>query len=180
MGPMAGGMAAGMAVRGRGPPPGYSGYNGQPPQAYQRSMSPPEGGYDGGYGRRPSDPNAPPYGIERNPPQGTANAQGYLAYPGNSDSSIDLPRAESPPPLPGFGNNIPPGIGQAVEMDAMTGSPSHTPVGFDEFNNAQGTLRDSDADVAGMVGLQQSGLPAHLRQGNGRVMSSTSFYSSDE
>lgn len=182
MGPMAGGMVAGMAARGRGPPPGYSnGYNGPPPpQGYQRNMSPPDGEYGVGYGRRPSDPNAPPDNMRRNPSRGNPNAQGYVAYPGNSDSSLDLPRAESPPPMPGLSGTTPLAIGQAVEMDAMTGSPSHTPTGFGSYNNGIGPLRDSDGDVAGMVGLQQSGLPAHLRQGNGRVMSDTSFYSSDE
>lgn len=180
MAPMAGGMAAGMMGRGRGPPPGYSnGYNG-PQQGYPRNPSPPNSDYGMGpaaYGRRPSDPNAPPYGYGRDPSPGPSNAQGYVAYPGNQN--MDLPRAESPPPLPGTGNTPPP-IGQAIEMDATTGSPSHTPVGFGGYNNMPGGMRDSDGDVAGMVGLQQSGLPAHMQQGKDRVISDTSFYSSSE
>ncbi|KAK6956183.1 hypothetical protein Daesc_001456 [Daldinia eschscholtzii] len=38
-------------------------------------------------------------------------------------------------------------------MDASTGSPAHPPQGFGQFNNQ---LRDSDADVAGMLALQQA------------------------
>lgn len=183
MGSVAGGMAAGIMGRGRGPPPGYSnGYN-VPPQGYPRNPSPASGDHNLGpnsYGRRPSDPNAPTYGYGRDASPGPPNAQGYVAYPGSMHST-DLPRAESPPPLPGVDNTPQsPVIGQAVEMDAVTGSPSHTPVGFGGYNNAPGALRDSDGDVAGMVGLQQSGLPAHLMQGKDRVMSDTSFYSSDE
>jgi hypothetical protein len=62
-------------------------------------------------------------------------------------------------------------VGQAVEMDATTGSPSNAPKGFGQF----GQLRDSDADVAGMVGLQQQGIarPATF-------LSESSRYSSDE
>jgi hypothetical protein len=62
-------------------------------------------------------------------------------------------------------------VGQAVEMDATTGSPSTAPKGFGQFPQ----LRDSDADVAGMVGLQQQGIDRHQT-----VMSETSRYSSDE
>jgi hypothetical protein len=60
-------------------------------------------------------------------------------------------------------------VGQAVEMDATTGSPSVAPRGFGQF----GQLRDSDADVAGMVGLQQ-------QLGRRTIASESSRYSSDE
>ena len=53
-----------------------------------------------------------------------------------------------------------PGIGQAVEMDERTGSPATSPHGAGNFPPSQQQnygLRDSDADVNGMVGLQQDG-----------------------
>jgi hypothetical protein len=62
------------------------------------------------------------------------------------------------------------GVGQAIEMDATTGSRSpglHPPGGYG------GGLRDSDGDVAGMVGLQQ-------QRGGGGVVSDGSKYSVDE
>jgi hypothetical protein len=55
-------------------------------------------------------------------------------------------------------------------MDATTGSPSTAPSGFGQFGN----LRESDGDVAGMVGLQQQRLQRHT------VDSEASRYSVDE
>jgi hypothetical protein len=65
-------------------------------------------------------------------------------------------------------------VGQAVEMDATTGnpSPSHPPQGFNG-------LRDSDGDVAGMVGLQQ-GKPITDALCPDKVMSGTSSVYSDQ
>lgn len=129
------GMMGGMMRGGRGPPPGY-GRGG-----YERAVSPP-GGFNQ-YGQRSLGPEGEAYGRNaspRPPPVGE-----YMAY--NPEEVRDsLPRAESPPPLPGDGP-----VGQAVEMDANTGSPSHAPSGFGQF----GQLRDSDGDITGMVGLQQ-------------------------
>lgn len=157
-----GGMAAGALMRGgRGPlppPPGY-GRGG-----YDRGISP--GGSYNQYGRRPSPPEGDMYGRDaspRPPPVGE-----YAAY--NPEEVQDsLPRAESPPPLPGAGPEAL--VGQAVEMDATTGSPSHAPQGF-------GQLRDSDGDVAGMVGLQQQRQNAPVRRDT--VLTDGSRYSSDE
>ena len=135
-----GGMAAGGMMRGGrgGPPPGY-GRGG-----YDRSLSP--GGTYNQYGRRPPGPEGDMYGRNaspRPPPVGE-----YTAY--NPEEIRDsLPRAESPPPLPGGEREG--AVGQAVEMDATTGSPSHAPSSFGQF----GPLRDSDGDITGMVGLQQ-------------------------
>jgi hypothetical protein len=141
---MAGGMAAGAMMRGgRGGPPGYNYDN--------RGMSP-----AGSYGRRPSNPDA-----YQRPPQ----AGEYTAY--NADDRSSLPRAESPPPLPGLETGV---VGQAVEMDATTGSPSTAPKGFGQFGN----IRESDGDVAGMVGLQQQRLQRQT------VDSDVSRYSTDE
>lgn len=60
-------------------------------------------------------------------------------------------------------------IGQAIEMDATTGSPSHTPIPFQPMQ-----LRDSDSDVQGLVGLQRQ------REHRESPMSLTSAYSSQE
>ncbi|OLN96458.1 pH-response regulator protein palI/prr-5 [Colletotrichum chlorophyti] len=158
---------------GRPPPPGYQ--NG--PGPYDRRPSP-ANGYGppppaGPYGRAPMDA-APGYSSSVNsstnpslpsiPPQ-----QGYEAY--NPDRA-SLPRAESPPPLPG--DAAAPMVGQAVEMDAVTGSPAHPPQGFGQF-------RDSDADIAGMVGLQQNnGGNRSSPQRHETYMSEGSRYSTDE
>jgi hypothetical protein len=51
-------------------------------------------------------------------------------------------------------------IGQAVEMDEQTGSPASPNAphgGFPPSHQQNYGLRDSDADVNGMVGLQQDG-----------------------
>ena len=81
-------------------------------------------------------------------------------------------RAESPPPPlpiqhPGEINTI----GQAVEMDAYTGSPQMSP----KFDRPM-QLRDSDSDVQGLVGLQQQQQPID-REASASV---TSVYSSHE
>lgn len=153
-----GGMAAGQMMRGgRGgpPPPGY-GRGG-----YDRGMSP--------YGRRPSPPDGPDMYGRNISPQPPPVGQ-YAAY--NPDESRgSLPRAESPPPLPGLDTEGP--VGQAVEMDATTGSPSNAPKGF---VTQYGQLRDSDGDVAGMVGLQQQRQPVP----RDTTISDASRYSTDE
>lgn len=136
-----GGMAAGAMMRGGrgGGPPGY-GRGG-----YERAVSPP-GGYNQ-YGRRPSGPEGEAYhrNTSPRPPPGGE----YAAY--NPEEIRDsLPRAESPPPLPGDAQIA--HVGQAIEMDANSGSPSHAPGGF---GTQYGPLRDSDGDITGMVGLQQ-------------------------
>ena len=60
-------------------------------------------------------------------------------------------------------------IGQAIEMDARTGSPGQTPTFTQPMQ-----LRDSDSDVQGFVGLQQQ--PKHRDS----PLSLTSVYSSQE
>ena len=153
---MMGPMAAGAMMRGgRGPPPGYPNGNGRP---MYRGESP--GGSYGPSGRRPGPgpPGGPGYGGD-----------GYGPYNG-SNNRDSLPRAESPPPLEMHAPGV---VGQAVEMDATTGSPSHAPAGF---GNHIGGLRDSDSDVAGMVGLQQQ----HTNLGrHDTVTSDASHYSSE-
>lgn len=153
-------MRGGGGNRGRGAPPGYG-----PARSYDRGQAPT---YDG-YGTRPGPPDA--YGRDMSPAPPPVGQ--YAAYnPGEQaqeePARDSLARAESPPPLPHEGM-----VGQAVEMDATTGSPSMTPQGFGHFNQ----LRDSDADVAGMVGLQQQRLPERQTSA---IVSESSRYSSDE
>lgn len=167
MGPMAAGAGAGMIAgdmvgRGqRGPPPGYS--NGHPAQGrvgpghYSREQSPAPYGPAGPYGRRGYSPGPAPgpgYARQRSPaPPPNQGDRGYGAMiqspivPGTG--AMDG-RESPPPPLPIMLQNDGM-VGQAIEMDANTGSPSHTP-GFAPPNH----LRDSDVDVQGMVALQQN------------------------
>ncbi|KAI0149582.1 pali-domain-containing protein [Xylariaceae sp. FL1272] len=154
----------GGARGGRGPPPpGYPGGA----MAYDRR---PSAGSQGGYGpdrqMTADHPNGPYDANPSMPTIGTSGA-GYAAYrPGQAD---DLPRAESPPPLPG--TELP--IGQAVEMDERTGSPAR----FGQFNNnPSNNIRDSDTDVAGMLALQEARIPSAQREEH---MSEGSKYSQE-
>lgn len=139
------------------------------------------GGPQGGYGRGP-----PPQGYGQRPPNqddnygqnyggnnyGAAPAGGYAAYNGQPDDRSSLARAESPPPLGGVDSGP---VGQAIEMDATTGNASPnggSPRGFGQFGN----LRESDGDVAGMVGLQQQKLDRQTVMTEDTV----SRYSTDE
>ncbi|KAI9050438.1 hypothetical protein LZ554_005602 [Drepanopeziza brunnea f. sp. 'monogermtubi'] len=154
-GPGQGGMMRG--GRGGGPPAfGRGGYD-------NRGQSP------GGYGQRRPSPGpgysqyAPPI-----PPENGSGGQ-YAAYnPDMDESRSSLARAESPPPMPGLDG---PEIGQAVEMDARTGSPSAAPSGFGQLGN----IRESDNDVAGMIGLQQQ-----RSQNRETIDTEASRYSTDE
>ncbi len=149
------GMMAGAMMRGGmgAGPPGYNpGYN-------NRGISP-----AGSFGRRPP-PTEPGSGYGSAYQQQPPAVGGYAAY--NPDDRSSLPRAESPPPLPGLELGV---VGQAVEMDATTGSPSTAPREFGQFGN----IRESDGDVAGMVGLQQQRLQRQT------VDSDESRYSVDE
>ncbi|KAK5998724.1 pH-response regulator protein palI/prr-5 [Cladobotryum mycophilum] len=129
----------GMRGGGRSPPPGHNNMAGP----YDRRPYPgPQAPY-GGHPLPASDPS-----LNRS----TSNGNGtYTAYTPN----FDLPRAESPPPLPGSfpDANSNYAIGQAIEMDATPATTtSSTPAPY-------GQMRDSDTDVAGMVGLQQGRMP---------------------
>ncbi|KAL7621583.1 regulator of ime2 [Parahypoxylon ruwenzoriense] len=166
----------GMMRGGRTPPPTYPG--GGP---YDRRPSP-AGAY-GNYGPgRQASPGPPggPYGMEPMPPPPMPNLPAGQAGPGNyqaynPDRVSDLPRAESPPPLPGIDDANERPIGQAVEMDASSGSPGPAPRSFGQFNNQ---LRDSDADVAGMLALQQARTSSAQRHDT--YMSEGSRYSQED
>ena len=176
LGAMAVGAGAGIVAgemmgRGeRGPPPGYG--NGYSPQGrggqgqYTRDMSPASYGGPGAYDRRPSP--------------GPPSAPGSYGYDGRQRSPAPQ-RAQrfqenSPPPeLPGHQPEGATGIGQAVEMDATTGSPSQTPQ-FGPMHN----FSESDSDVQGLVGLQQNRVGSPLRHDPSLLTSPTSLYSSQK
>ncbi|KAL8645491.1 MAG: hypothetical protein Q9210_006677, partial [Variospora velana] len=173
-------------------PPSAPGYARQPspgppsnPAGYGRRPSPGPPSHPGGYGRQPSPGgrSVPLGGYGRQSP-GLPSASGPFARqrsnsnPGGYDHHGRQPspgayqgqgmRAESPPPpMPIPANEG--AIGQAVEMDATTGSPSRTPVPYQPMQ-----LRDSDSDVQGLVGLQRR------REHRESPMSLTSVYSSQE
>ncbi|KAI0390730.1 pali-domain-containing protein [Xylariaceae sp. FL0594] len=123
----------------RAPPAAYGAYG----PGRRTSPAPPGGSYDD----NSSVPSVATGGVAT----GVATPVAYQAY--RPDDSSDLPRAESPPPLPGLDVPEPGLVGQAVEMDARTGSPAHAPAGFGQFNSQ---IRDSDTDVAGMLALQEA------------------------
>lgn len=131
----------GMPYRGRGGPQGM---RGPPPPGWQGPPSM-------GRGVAPSTmamAGAPMMGRgQQGPPPGYGASYGY---------ENDMP----PPGLPPFSrsNGSPApmddaAIGQAIEMDERTGSP---PVQAPMNGMGQYGLRDSDGDVAGLVGIQQS------------------------
>ena len=148
---------------GRRPSPG-------PPSApggYGRRPSPGPPSAPGGYGRQPSPgPPSAPGGYGRQSSPGPPSAPGFYAYGGRGPSpgppGAPSSRAESaPPPLPHQESIV---IGQAVEMDAFTGSPSRSPV-----PRRQPQLRDGGYD-AQAIGRQ----PQHNKDS---PMSLTSVHS---
>lgn len=173
-------------------PPSAPGYGRQPspgppsnPGGYGRQYSPGPPSNPGGFARQPSPGGrSAPGGNGRQSPglptsSGVYPRQRSTSNPGSYDHNSHQPspgvyqgqgmRAESPPPpMP----EIPasePIIGQAIEMDATTGSPSQTPAPIRPMQ-----LRDSDSDVQGLVGLQQQ------REHRESPLSLTSVYSSQE
>ena len=117
----------------RGPPPGQP--RPGPPPGYAH-------GYSHGYGDDGS--NGGFYAGGAAVALGMGAAAGAMAMQGRSRSM----EQQRPPPDPyATAPDLP--IGQAIEMDERTGS---MPGGTSAPNYG---LRDSDADVNGMVGLQQ-------------------------
>ena len=138
---------------GRAPPPGYT----NAPAQYDRGPS-----ADAYYGQPSSTSLDHSLNASNNASMRSVN-NGYEAY--NPDN--ELPRAESPPPLPG--SEPARGKGPLMEMDA---APSEPTPRFQQY----GDIRDSDVDVAGMVGLQQGRGPGR----HDTIMSDGSRYSTDE
>lgn len=168
---------------GYGTPPSMRGGYGPPPRGGGRPPPPSYQGSPGPYDRRPSPagsygpgPGPVPYGVRR-PSPGPPSAPGYAnqltsnmppagGYAAYNPARDDLPRAESPPPLPGFDDV--PASDQAVEMDAT----SHGRGGVGQYG-----IRDSDSDVAGMLALQQGRLMPDRHE---TYVSEASRYSQDE
>ncbi|UKZ74082.1 hypothetical protein TrVFT333_001738 [Trichoderma virens FT-333] len=162
---------------GRSPPPmNYSSddMGGQ----YNRRQPPPRQAFADGRGG--------PYAGAQQPPQSDA-AVNYgapsrnVSNSGSNNSSNrfvpyrpdpDLPRAESPPPLPEATESAVSSVGQAIEMDATPAA------GASNGDGQYGNLRDSDTDVAGMVNLQQGYQPSSARRET--FASDGSKYSEDE
>lgn len=142
-----------------GPPSAPGGYRGGPlPGGYGRGPSPPQQIVPGGYGGGPL--TGGDYAFARQEAQA-------------GQQPIQLYRNEPSPPLPlqhpGDGEII----GQAIEMDARTGSPG---LASPQFPGTQ-QLRDSDSDVQGLVGLQKQGANKEHRDS---PMSLTSVYSGEQ
>lgn len=130
---------------------------------YNRMPSPSQQGYAGA----PQQPLQSDVPMNPNSSGGTAGNT-YVPYRPN----IDLPRAESPPPLPEPTESAVSSVANAIEMDA-------TPAAGASSNNGQfGNLRDSDTDVAGMVDLQQGQQPLSTQRDT--FASDGSRYSQDE
>ncbi|PNY25153.1 pH-response regulator protein palI/RIM9 [Tolypocladium capitatum] len=159
----------GAPMRGRGGygPPGRGG-----PRGGRAGYGPPpRGAYGMRGGRAPGqydrNPSADPYYGQPSGglPDHSFNATNNASMPGYGPNNPDdeFPRAESPPPLAGSGTTR--GIGP---VDA---APPKLPNTFGRF----GQIRDSDVDVAGMVGLQQGRPPGR----HDTVMTDGSKYSTD-
>ncbi|KAI9781203.1 MAG: regulator of ime2 [Peltula sp. TS41687] len=170
-GPM--GPLGGQAFRrGGGPPPDYSrggfingGYgNGGYGRggSYSRDQSP-AGGY---YGRREGPPSAPAYHNGASPGPWPYGAGDRSPGPGSAGQMQRSP--SPPPPMPAEGVLV----GQAVEMDASTGSPSpsHTPF-------ARGHPRVGEGDLQSPTGLPQDAQTDPRLHEKARL-SPTSVYSS--
>ncbi|KAL6795099.1 SUR7/PalI family domain-containing protein [Trichoderma sp. SZMC 28012] len=162
----------------RSPPPMNYSSDDVGGQYSNRRQPPPRQGFADGRGT--------PYGGAQQPPQSDA-AVNYAAPSGTAGNSgsnsgsnryvpyrpdLDLPRAESPPPLPEATESAVSSVGQAIEMDA-------TPAAGASNNAGQyGNITDSDPDVVGMVHLQQDQPPSSARRET--FASDGSKYSQDE
>ena len=167
-------------VRGRGgygpPPRGYGGGG----QGMRGGRPPPPPGYHGQGGPGPYDRRgspAGPYGgpgpyNARQPSPGPQSAPGYpQAGVYEAYSADNLPRAESPPPLPGIDDGV--SHRGAIEMDATSGNTAQTGQGYGQYG-----IRDSDADVAGMLAMQQARISNPDRHDT--YVSESSKYSNEE
>ncbi|KAF2723589.1 pali-domain-containing protein [Polychaeton citri CBS 116435] len=148
--------------RGRGgygpPPPGWRGRGGGP--GYPPRGAPPRGGFRGrGYG-------PPPPGMRGPPPPGMGSPGMAPPPPGYAQPyGQSSPYGSSPPPSmiahqPTVRDDFVAGpaalpIGQAIEMDERHGSPAMANSPYDQPPQQPYGVRDSDSDVAGMIGLQQ-------------------------
>ncbi|CAK7245353.1 MAG: regulator of ime2 [Sporothrix thermara] len=142
--------------RGRTPPPGYRYDQAGPYGGDGMRGSPGPAGY---YGNAPG-PNMNAGGMGGMGGMGDMGGMGGSGYDSNrneTSESGDLPRAESPPPLPASMTGIAISgspLGQAIEMDATTPQPQPQPQQQSQHQQA-GRFVEGDDDIAGMVSLQQ-------------------------
>lgn len=141
-----------------GPPSAPGGYRGPSPGGYGRRPSPPQQVMPESYGRGPSPGGDHAYARQEVPP-GQQPIQPY--------------RNEPSPPLPLHHPGDGEIIGQAIEMDARTGSPG---LASPQFPRTQ-QLRDSDSEVQGLVSLQKQGTNKKHRDS---PTSLTSVYSGEQ
>ncbi|OAA75467.1 Actin cortical patch SUR7/pH-response regulator PalI [Akanthomyces lecanii RCEF 1005] len=124
-----------------------------------------------GYDRRPSAPET--YDAYNNQPangQGDYNNWGSQSNPGYANTEADLPRAESPPPLPTEGSTTG-SFGQPVEM--ASNETSHHGYGAPAVD----AIPAHETDATGMVHMQQGHPTGQPRPG---YVSDGSKYSTDE
>lgn len=157
-----------------GPPPGRGGPYGRPRGGPSGRGYGPRGGYGpmrGGMRSQPP-PGWNPNGAQRPGPGSFGRGAPPPGYNNDIYAQSMPPRREGSPyntrgPSPPTQHRMP--IGQAIEMDARTGS-----------NRGYG-LRESDGDVQGMLALQQTGFPAQAPQRRrSGPLSPTSEYSTQE
>ena len=152
-------------------PRGYGRYpSPDPPSAsgaYRGGPSPGPPSRPGGYGGQPTADSTPAFGqyarqSSPSPPPSVPRAYGNSSEPTPAPNPLPY-NADSPPPaISELQASNGPIIGQAVEMDAFTGSPSQTPLPTRPMQ-----LRDSEAD-------------AQKQQQRESPLSLTSIYSSHE
>ena len=153
----AAGMAAGAAMRRpeRGPPPTYPLQDGNlTPDQFDAQNRDFERTPYTAYGARQQSPSGGPrsQSVPYQPSPG-AGLRSQSPHSMRQPSSAGRFRdAESPPPLPA-GAHAMNSVGQAVEMDGSSGRQMGTPTGY---GTAVNHLEGQDADVQGMVGLQQN------------------------
>ena len=176
--------APGYGRRSPGPPSAPGGYGRQSP-------GPPSA--PGGYGRQSPGPPSAPGGYGRQSPGPPSAPGGYRPSPGGYEADplpagdYSYARQEAPPsqqPMQSYRNEPSPPlplqnpgegeiIGQAIEMDARTGSPALASPQFPRMQQ----LRDSDSDVQGLVGLQKQGA---IKEHRDSPVSLTSVYSGEQ
>lgn len=147
-----------------GPPSAAVDYERQPPPSmlpaapggYLTSAAPgPQPGQPARYGRTPSP----------GPPSAAGGAYGYVVRePSPRPGAHSYQAAPPPPPMLDRQSSEGPIIGQAVEMDALTGSPAQHPA----------HTRDSDVPAPGWTGMQPR------NQHRESPLSMTSVYSTQE
>jgi hypothetical protein len=138
------------------------------------------GGHQG-YNRRPSAPDS--YNAYNNQPadsQGEYNNWASQSNPSYANTEADLPRAESPPPLP---TEVPAPPGLAPTGLASTGvdHPAELASNVSDHHGYGAppisTTPGNDADATGMVHMQQGHPMGQIRPG---YVSDGSKYSTDE